>query len=48
VDGEQVANFYTVAWDGRNGKGREVANGVYFYHLTSGGFSDTKRMAVVR
>jgi M6 family metalloprotease-like protein len=48
VDGEQHPNYYAVTWDGRNGKGKPVANGVYFYKLTSGGFSDTKKMSVIR
>jgi M6 family metalloprotease-like protein len=48
VDGEQPPNFYAVTWDGRNGRGKAVANGVYFYKLTSGEFSDTKKMSVVR
>lgn len=48
VDGEQQPNFYAVSWDGRNGWGREVANGVYFYRLKSGGFTDTRKMTVLR
>jgi hypothetical protein len=37
-----------VVWRGRDMAGREVAAGVYFYRLTSGSFSETKMMALVK
>jgi hypothetical protein len=37
-----------VSWDGSNDRGKPVANGVYFYRLKSGEFSDTKKMTVIR
>jgi hypothetical protein len=48
VNGRQPANYYAVSWDGSNDRGKPVANGVYFYRLKSGEFSDTKKMIVVR
>ena len=33
-------------WDGRNKMGEAVANGVYFYRLTAGDFSATRKMLV--
>ena len=33
-------------WDGRNGRGESVASGVYFYTLTAGGFSATRKMLI--
>ena len=30
-------------WDGRNGQGELVASGVYFYHLSAGDYSATRR-----
>ena len=35
-------------WDGRNGQGELVASGVYFYTLTAGGFSATRKMLIRR
>ncbi len=36
VDERQVAGSHEAAWDGRDGAGRAVASGVYFYRLTTG------------
>ncbi len=49
--GHQEAGFYTdksdaVYWDGRNQQGQFVASGVYFYSLTAGDFSTTRKMLV--
>ena len=33
-------------WDGRNQQGETVANGVYFYTLSAGGFTFTRKMLV--
>ena len=35
-----------VYWDGRNQQGESVANGVYFYRLTAGDFTATRKMSV--
>ena len=35
-----------VYWDGRNGLGELVASGVYFYTLTAGEFTATRKMIV--
>ena len=49
--GHQEAGFYidkndAVYWDGRNGGGQLVASGVYFYSLTAGDFTTTRKMLV--
>ena len=51
--GYQPAGFYTnrgraVYWDGRNESGESVASGVYFYQLRAGGFSEIRRMVIVK
>lgn len=47
----QAAGFYTdraraAHWDGRNNNGEFVANGIYFYTLSAGGFTATRKMLV--
>lgn len=49
--GHQPAGVYQIRdraayWDGRNRHGETVANGVYFYRLTAGDFSATRKMLV--
>ena len=37
-----------VVWRGRDKGGRVVPAGVYFYRLTAGSYSETKRMVLVK
>ena len=37
-----------VYWDGRNEKGERVSSGVYFYTLSAGDYTETRRMVVVK
>ena len=51
--GHQVAAAYenrskAVYWDGRNDLGEQVASGVYFYHLSAGEHSATRRMVILK
>ena len=51
--GYQVAAVYesrskAIYWDGRNGLGEQVASGVYFYHLSAGDYSATRRMVILK
>ena len=51
VLGHQAAGIYenrtrAVYWDGRNEVGESVASGVYFYRLTAGDFTATRRMLI--
>ncbi len=39
---------HTVAWDGRNNAGSLVANGLYYYQITSPSFTQTVKMQVIR
>jgi hypothetical protein len=48
ADGHRVANNYRLAWDGKNDAGESVASGVYFYRLTAGSFTTTKKMVLLR
>ena len=51
--GHRVASAYenrsnAVYWDGRNGLGEQVASGVYFYTLTAGDYSATRKMVILK
>ena len=51
--GQQPAGLYqsrsrAVHWDGRNTFGELVASGVYFYTLTAGDFSATRKMLIMK
>ena len=51
--GHQIAAVYegrskAIYWDGRNGLGEQVASGIYFYHLSAGDFSATRKMVILK
>lgn len=42
------AGFHSFSWDGRSSKNKSLPGGIYFYKLTSNGFSQTKRMLLLK
>ena len=48
VDEVKEAGYYTVTWDGKDAHGADVASGVYFYRMTAGEFTATKRMVLMK
>ena len=51
--GHRIAAVYesrskAIYWDGRNDLGEQVASGVYFYTLTAGDYSATRKMLIVK
>ena len=51
--GHRIASAYenrskAVYWDGRNDVGERVASGIYFYTLTAGDYSATRRMVILK
>ena len=51
--GHRMAAFYesrskAIYWNGRNEFGEQVASGVYFYHLTAGDYSATRKMLILK
>jgi YVTN family beta-propeller protein len=48
VDGNRRADMYKVDWDGRNDSGQQVATGVYFYRITAGKFTHTRKMLLLK
>jgi len=48
VEATLAAGGYRVGWDGREGRGRDAASGVYFLRLQAGEQMTTGRIALVR
>ena len=51
--GHELAGFYATKdkaayWDGRNESGESVASGIYFYSITAGDYTATRKMTVRR
>ena len=51
--GRQIASSYesrskSIYWDGRNELGQRAASGVYFYHLSAGDYSATRKMLILK
>lgn len=43
VDGEQEAGYRSITWDAS-----EVSSGIYFYKLTAGDYTETRRTMLVK
>jgi hypothetical protein len=48
VDKMLGAGSYIVDWDGKDQAGTQAASGVYFYRLTAGQFTETKKMILLK
>ncbi|SYZ72543.1 Peptidase S8 and S53 subtilisin kexin sedolisin (fragment) [Candidatus Zixiibacteriota bacterium] len=48
ADGEFEAGSHAVTWDGTNQAGAGVASGIYFYKMTAGDKSVTKKMSLLK
>ena len=51
--GHRIASAYesrskAIHWDGKNGLDERVASGIYFYTLTAGDYSATRRMVILK
>ena len=45
---ELEAGYHSISWDGRDGRGRNVAAGVYLARIKAGEWSDAVRMTLVK
>jgi len=48
VGEKENTGIYTMAWDGRDGIGRRVPIGVFFYRLEIDNFSQTRKFVLIR
>jgi hypothetical protein len=48
IDGSVPAGFQSFVWDGLNSRGQAVASGVYFYRMTTEGYTNTRKMLLMK
>jgi hypothetical protein len=48
LDEEKLPGSYSVTWDGRDRDGKDVSSGIYFYQLTTGDNSITRKMVLLK
>ena len=48
VDERKPAGSYDIMWNGTDELGRKVSSGVYFYRIQSNGFTQTRKMVIVK
>jgi len=48
IDGEQAAGPKSVTWSGLNGSGIQIESGVYFYRLTAGKETRSRKLLLLR
>jgi flagellar hook assembly protein FlgD len=40
--------YKRIVWDGKDGRGKKVTSGVYFYRLETEGYKEAKKMILLR
>ena len=48
VDAEREAGSFSAFWDGTDQLGNPLASGVYFYRMTAGAYSQTRKMVLFK
>lgn len=47
-DEAKYPGYHSVTWDGTNDRGEKIASGVYLYRLSTGKYSETKKMTLLK
>ena len=47
-NGQMPVGYHRASWDGKDSKGKKVQNGIYFYRMKAGDFSDIKKMSFIK
>ena len=47
-NGHMPAGRYSVIWNGTSKQGKSVSSGVYFYRLETDGFTESKKMMLLK
>jgi|GEM_PF-3722948 len=48
IDGIKAAGVHAANWDGRDASGKAVSSGIYFYHIQADGYSQCKKMLLIK
>jgi hypothetical protein len=48
INGKMEPGYHSVIWDGKDGNGKEVASGLYFYRIESDEFTETKQCLLLK
>lgn len=48
VDERQDAGHHEVIWNGMNNAGKPVSSGVYLYRISTDGFTQTRKMTLIK
>ncbi|MEE9443291.1 MAG: C1 family peptidase [candidate division Zixibacteria bacterium] len=48
VDEVKSAGTHSISWDGTNEDGKPMSTGIYFYRITSGDYTETRKMILLK
>ncbi|MDA0745643.1 MAG: Ig-like domain-containing protein [bacterium] len=48
VQGVKEAGFHRITWDGKDAHGRSISSGLYFVHMATPGFTDVRKMMLLK
>ena len=48
MEEEIASGEYQINWDGKDGSGKEVSSGIYFYRLKAGEYFEVKKMVLLK
>lgn len=48
VNGKEGPGTFTTSWNGKDARGRDVPSGVYIYRMVAGGFTQSRKLILMR